>query len=244
MPIQKLSKPFLLSTTVVLFGLHMSSWVGEDASFRVQHVVVEGVEYFNEESVRSLAKEALGQRIFDVDLDPIQAKAEALPFVGQARVARLFPSTLEIAIVERQPIALLNKRELRPVDQTGFVLPREEARTALDLPVLSGVSTRVEGANTVVAEIGMPAVEFVNAVYGQYPLLYHQISEIYLNGRGELTMFLLERGTPVYLGNEGWLEKCERLQTVLHQISGRAEQPAALDLRFDHQVVTKGEVES
>src|SRR5262245_16389513 len=141
MPIQNLGKPFLLSTTVVLFGLHMSSWVGEDSSFRVQHVVVEGVEYLNAESVRSLAEEALGQRIFDVDLDPIQAKAEALPFVGQARVARLFPSTLEIAIVERQPIALLNKRELRPVDNTGFVLPRVEAGTGFDLPVLSGVAT-------------------------------------------------------------------------------------------------------
>src|SRR5512145_1006775 len=144
MGIQKLGKPFLLSTTIVLFGLHLSSWVGEDASFRVQHIVVEGVEYFNQESVRSLAKEALGKRIFDVDLDPIQAKAAALPFVGQARVARLFPSTLEIAIVERQPIALLNKKELRPVDGTGFVLPRLEAKTALDLPVLSGVATRVE----------------------------------------------------------------------------------------------------
>ena len=244
MPIQKLGKPFLLSTTVVLFGLHMSDWVSADGGFRVQHVVVEGVEYFNEESVRSLANEALGQRIFDVDLDPIQAKVEALPFVGQARVARIFPSTLEIAIVERQPIALLNKKDLRPVDNSGFVLPREGARTTFDLPVLSGVSTHVEGANTIVAEIGMPALEFVDAVYGQYPLLYHQISEFYLNGRGELTVFLLERGTPVYLGNDGWLEKCERLQTVLRQISGRPEKPAALDLRFDHQVVTKGEVES
>ena len=243
MVIQKLSKPFLLSTTVILFGLHMSSWVGEDSSFRVQHVVVEGVEFFNQESVRSLAQAAVGQRIFDVDLEPIQEKAEALPFVQQAQVARLFPSTLEITIVERRPVALLNKRDLRPVDQTGFVLPRPDAGARFDLPVLSGVPTRVEGNNIVVSETGMPVLEFIAAMGVQYPLLYHQVSEFNVGARGDLTMYLLHNATPAYLGREGWLEKCGRLQTVLRQISARPEKTAALDLRFDYQVVTKGEIE-
>ncbi len=242
MAMKKLGKPFLLSTTVILFGLHLSSWVGEDSSFRVQHVIIEGLEHFNEESVRSLGKEALGKRIFDVDLDPIQEKIAALPFVQQVQVARLFPSTLEIAIVERQPLALLNKKDLRPVDGDGFVLPRLETRTTFDLPILSGVPTRVEGANTLIAETGMPAITFVAAMYAQYQLLYHQVSEFSFDRRHRLTLYLLEGGAPVYFGNEGWLEKCGRLQTVLRQISARSEKTAAIDLRFDHQVVTKGEI--
>ncbi len=243
MAIQKLGKPFLLSTTVVLFGLHMSSWVGEDSSFRVQHVVVEGVEHFSKESVRSLGQGALGKRIFDVDLEPIQESVEALPFVQQALVARLFPSTLEITIVEREPIALLSKRELRPVDHTGFVLPRLEGPARFDLPVLSGVPTRVDGNNTVIAETGMPAIEFISALKMQYPLLYHQTSEFNFDSRGNSRLYLLQNGTPVYLGREDWLEKCERLQTVLRQVSSQPGRMAALDLRFDHQVVAKGEFE-
>lgn len=241
MTMQKAGKPFLLSTTLVLFGLHMSSWIGEDAGFRVRHIVVEGVEHYNAESVRSLAKEALGKRIFDVDLDPIQEKIEALPFVQQARVARLFPSTLEVAIVERQPLALLSKKELRPVDDSGLVLPRLEMSGRFDFPILSGVPVRMAGANTMVTETGMPVIAFISALHAQLPLLYHQVSEFNVNARGQLTLYLLQNGAPVYLGAEGWLEKCDRLQTVLRQMSLRAEKTAAIDLRFDHQVVTKGE---
>jgi hypothetical protein len=109
--------------------------------------------------------------------------------------------------------------------------------------VLSGVPTRAEGANTLVAETGMPALEFVSAMYAHSPVLYHQISEFSFDARGNLTLFLLTSGAPVYMGNETWLERCGRLQTVLRQISMRSEKTAAIDLRFDHQVVTKGEAE-
>jgi len=185
----------------------------------------------------------MGQRIFDVDLEPIQAKIEELPFVQQAHVARLFPATLEITVTERQPLALLSNKDLRPVDPTGFVLPRLEARANFDLPVLSGVLTRMEGNNVIIAETSMPAIEFISAVYAQYPVLYHQVSEFSFDARRQLTMFLLQQGTPVLLGEEGWLEKCERLQTVLRQMPVRSQKFAAIDLRFDHQVVTKGEAE-
>jgi hypothetical protein len=41
-----------------------------------------------------------------LDIDAARARVEALPWVKQATLTKLFPDTLDIAVVEREPFAL------------------------------------------------------------------------------------------------------------------------------------------
>jgi cell division protein FtsQ len=239
MNIQQLTKPFLFSTTLLLGGLHMSAWVSSDGAFRVQHLEVEGCQYSSESEVRAAAQALLGKRIFGVDLDSVQEAVAAMPYVMEARVSRVFPSTIQISVVEKQPFALLNDRGMLPVDAEGVLMPRLKAGAKLDLPIISGVRVARRGANARLPAGTLPLLEFMRALNEANTVLYQQISEFHVDGRMNLTLFLVRDGVPVYLGKEEWPEKCDRLQTVLKQIEMRAERVASLDLRFENQVVTK-----
>ncbi len=239
MTIRQLTKPFLFSTTLMLCGLHMSAWVGTDGAFRVQHLQVEGCQFSNENDVRATAKALLGKRIFGVDLDSVQERVASMPYVMEARVSRIFPSTVQITVVEKQPIALLNDRGMLPVDEEGTVMPRLKAGTKLDLPIVSGVRVARRNANTKLPEAALPLLQFMRALNETDAVLYQQVSEFHLDNKMNLTLFLMRQGVPVYLGKEEWPEKCDRLQTVLKQLEMRAERVASIDLRFENQVVTK-----
>lgn len=239
MTIKQLTKPFLFSTTLLLGGLHMSAWVGTDGAFRVQHVQVEGCQYSNESEVRAAAQALLGKRIFNVDLDSVQERVADMPYVLEARVARIFPSTVQIKVVEKQPIALLNDRGTLPVDEEGTLMPRLKAGTKLDVPIISGIHLARRSAHAKLPETALPLLEFMRELNKADAVLYQQVSEFHIDHKMNLTLFLMREGVPVYLGRQEWHEKCDRLQTVLKQLEMRAERVAAIDLRFENQVVTK-----
>lgn len=239
MNIQQLTKPFLFSSALVLGGLHMSAWVSNDGAFRVQHVEVEGCQYSSESEVRAAAQALLGKRIFGVDLDSVQERVAEMPYVMEARVSRAFPSTVQISVVEKQPFALLNDRGMLPVDVEGTMMPRLKAGAKLDLPVISGIHIAKRTTHAKLPERARPVLEFMREMNEANTLLYQQISEFHVDAKMNLTLFLMREGTPVYLGKEEWMEKCDRLQTVLKQLEMRAERVASIDLRFENQVVTK-----
>ncbi len=217
----------------------MSAWVSNDGAFRVQQVEVEGCQYSNESEVRAATKLLLGKRIFAVDLDSVQERIAEMPYVMEARVSRIFPSTVRVTLVEKQPMALLNDRGMLPVDETGLLMPRLKAGAKLDLPIISGLRIARRGANAKLPESAQPLLEFMRALNEANTVLYQQVSEFHVDGKMNLTLFLMREGVPVYLGKEEWSEKCDRLQTVLKQLEMRTERVASIDLRFENQVVTK-----
>lgn len=86
-------------TTVVAA---VTSWTG----FAVENVRITGQSETSEVDV--LEGLALGAfpSLLTLDLDSARERVEALPWVRQATLTKLFPDTLEIAIVEREPFAL------------------------------------------------------------------------------------------------------------------------------------------
>jgi cell division protein FtsQ len=85
---------------------------------------------------------------FSLDASRVKAAVEAEPRVESARVTKLFPNGLRIALVERRPVAtVLVESGGRPaaasVDRAGIVYAVAGAEEAASVPVLSGI--RFEG---------------------------------------------------------------------------------------------------
>lgn len=239
MNIQQLTKPFLFSTSILLGGLHMSAWVGKDGAFQVQNVRVEGCRFADEKAIRAIASELIGKRIFELESAPVEKRITQMPYVMRVHVARSFPSTIQITVMENAPVALLNSGGLLPIDAAGNVLPRLHAGFGLDLPIVSGIRAARSGETTKLPERAQGLLTFLRELREENNLLYEKISEFHVDGKMNLTVFLMRGGVPVYFGAEEWMKKCDRLQTVLKQLELRAERVAAIDLRFENQVVTK-----
>jgi cell division protein FtsQ len=87
-----------------------------------------------------------------LDLAKVRARLEAIPWVKEARLRKVFPSSLEIGLIPRHPAALLRRAELqapeaRPpqlrrdavylVDREGVELERAGDGAAAGLPLLT-----------------------------------------------------------------------------------------------------------
>jgi len=245
MAIKKYGKVFFFSTTFVLAGLQLGSWVGRDDGFRVQKIVVTGCKALTEPEVLAAAKVPMSRSIFDVEFAPIAQRVEALPFVQTVQVSRVFPSTIVIAVAERKPLALINHAGLWPIDAEGVILPRLQSRRRVndplsyDLPILSGPAFAKNVERKELMAANWRAIELLAELRSTNAMLYHSLSELNVNSKGQLTCYLMDGGVPVYLGADNWMEKCERLFIFLQHIKPAAGKFLAIDLRYENQIVTR-----
>lgn len=62
--------------------------------------------HVNEAMLAPLSKQVTGVGYFDIDVSALQQQVETLPWIKQATVRRIWPDTLAIHFIERQPVAV------------------------------------------------------------------------------------------------------------------------------------------
>lgn len=132
--------------------------------FRVELVAIEGASPDLADAVRARLGVKLPASSFDLDLDALRQKAEALDAVASAELAVRAGGTLQVTITERDP-ALIWRQDggLTLIDATGHRVAGLQSRTDRpDLPVVAG-----EGADAAAAE----ALEILDAAVPLLPRL-------------------------------------------------------------------------
>lgn len=79
------------------------------------------------------------------DIQALRAQVRGLAWVKDARIQKVFPSSLRIEVVERSPFALLESHGLALADESGAVMEKSVLPGEYDLPVISdedGFSSR------------------------------------------------------------------------------------------------------
>ena len=116
---------FVLTATFGGYGLSRSALLDLD------HVQVEGTERTAPDAVREASGLGLGEQLTDLDLAGARAGIAALPWVGEVHVARRWPATVVVRVVERVPVASVHTPDgIVVVDKAGRVLERVDAPPA------------------------------------------------------------------------------------------------------------------
>ena len=143
-------RALLLSALVIAVGF--SWWLARDfvlqsEPFRIDSedgvARVDGVAVITEEEVRLVFAKDIGSSLVSVDPTARLEELESIPWVRTARVARVWPNSIVVAIEEREPVAFLrveNSSAVRMIDAEGTILELRRA-AARQFPVLSGIST-------------------------------------------------------------------------------------------------------
>ncbi len=76
-------------------------------AFGVRAVEVSGTEELTGDQVRAIAAVEDGTPLVRLDTDEVAARVRQLPRVGSVEVRRSFPGTVEIAVSERTPVAVV-----------------------------------------------------------------------------------------------------------------------------------------
>jgi cell division protein FtsQ len=153
------------------------------------------------------------------DIDHIQEKIVALPWIDQARVARRWPSRISITVTEQVPAAVWG--DIGLLNTRGDLFVKDLRHAPAELPRLSGPDTRS-------ADVAKRYL----AVREQLIPLGLDVRRVHLDARGSWEM-TLGNGIEVRLGRRAVAERTDLfLDVVADIITGRAMEIEYVDMRY------------
>ena len=153
------------------------------------------------------------------DLDDIQDRIVAMPWIDQARVARRWPSRLSITVTEQVPAAIWGDSGL--LNTRGELFVSEARHVPAELPRLSGP----DDSSSIVAKRYLD-------VRDQLIPAGLDVRRVRLDARGSWEM-TLSNGIEVRLGRRNVPERTDLfLDVVANIITGRAADIDYVDMRY------------
>ncbi|MBL7013255.1 MAG: FtsQ-type POTRA domain-containing protein [Candidatus Marinimicrobia bacterium] len=239
--------------TIIRFGLAIFviglvwsaiSWVNFRGYIDVSHYSYKGYVQISRSEYMGLIDDITKQTPSEINLVEIQERIETHPYVRATRVSHRFPSTIEIEIVERVPLAVLNGDPMVFLDEECYVMPEVGNLADLNVPILSNYNPNPDlyptgdKANSVKVQ---ESIELLKKIQRDYGSLYQNISEMSLNTNDEFIIVLIDQPTKIRLGRNNIWTKLLVLREFELAIQGKRTLTdyAYLDMRYDNQVIAK-----
>ena len=231
--------------SVLAYTLHVAkSFLEHDARFRIAgsgDIQAVGLVEVTRAEMLPVFGEDIGRNIFFVPIVERRRQLEQIPWIQQATVMRLLPDQIRVAIVERQPVAFVRHgQQIGLVDANGVLLnmpPALLSKHHYSFPVLTGIDAgdplpsrkaRIELYQRMVGELDAG---------GQH--LSDQISEIDLTDPEDARVLMPEQGGDIlaHFGQDRFLDRYQRYKAHIAEWRQQYPKLAAVDLRYDQQVV-------
>jgi cell division protein FtsQ len=228
-------------TTACLLVRHS---LERDARFRIagtEEIQATGLTEVSRSEMMPVFGEDIGRNVFFVPIDQRRRALEQIPWIERATVMRVLPDQIRVAVVERQPVAFTRHGEqIGLVDANGVLLsmaPASMAKHHYSFPVLTGIDAG-DPADSRKARMDV-YLRMMAELDADGKHNSQQISEIDLTDPEDARVLMPEQGADVlaHFGEDHFLERYERYQA--HIADWRQQYPhlAAVDLRYDNQVV-------
>jgi len=229
-------------------GLHLgglavvalSAWGGyqyltHSERFTVRQVLVSGASAAPASQIKQVTDRSLGKNIFAADLEELQLKLEAQPWIRTATVKRRIPDALLIQVEERVPEVLVKMGgSLYLADGEGVLLDRFGPRYAdYDFPILTGLDRF--GRETLKRKISL-GTAFVNFLYRSRPALADQVSEVGLEADDSLEVRLNDGGAPLRVSPDSFELNLDNYLAVRNFITANYGDVQYVDLRWKDRI--------
>lgn len=150
-----------LCGAIYIWGGQALAWTGQQADrqaaamgFSLEQVHIRGATPAGQRAIMDELRLQRGQPLAFTNISALREQVESVGWVSEARVIRLLPDTLVIAVTERRPVAVWQSAgAVQVVDGQGLVIDGADAGRFPDLPLVVG-----EGAAEASAEL-IPLIE-------------------------------------------------------------------------------------
>jgi cell division septal protein FtsQ len=227
----------------LLVGVVVVGWAGsavlESSLLRVTEVVVRGGQYVDAADVKTVVDGIHGQNILTIDVDEHRQQLMASPWVADVSLWRVLPSTIEVRLVERTPMAVARfGPTLFLVDAAGVVIDAfGPAYHDFDLPIVDGLLRA--------SPDGRPAADPERVVLARAllhslettPDLLDRLSQIDVAGAHDAVVLLNDDPAWLHLGHEEFVERLSRYIEYADELRERIGPLDSVDMRFGQRII-------
>lgn len=227
---------------VVVAGLGYSgaAAIGEAETFQIKTVKVSGNSRTPTAEIMTALSGLQGTSIVTVDLDSWRSRLQETPWVRDATFHRALPSTLEIAVTEREPVGIGRvKDKLYVIDERGAVIADYGPQYAdLDLPIIDGLSASPGRDGT--GDEGRAALAArVIASLRTKPALAKRLSQIDVADAHNAAVIVNGDRAVIYVGEDRFLPRLESYLGLAAALRERVADIDYVDLRFDDRIYVR-----
>ena len=238
---RRVARISVMLTLVVYAGYRATDLMLNASVLAIDRLEVRGNERLSTGEVIALIGGLRGQNILTADLEAWRLRLIASPWVKDAALRKVVPSTVEIVVSERTPIGLGRIEErLYLVDGRGTLIDEHGPQYAeFDLPIVDGLAESVDnGRPTVDARRARLAVRVIEDV-GENPRLARRISQIDVSDPYDAVVILDGDPALLHLGDEQFLERLQSYIEMIATLRARVPDIDYVDLRFGERVYVR-----
>lgn len=233
---------------LTMLGIAVHDFLKHDPRFRIESasaIQILGNSEVTRPELLAVFGSDIGRNVFFVPLDERRAELEQLPWVEHATLMRLLPNQLRISIVERTPVAFVRRdKEIGLVDANGVLLNMTPALMAAhhySFPVVAGIEPK-EPLSTRAARMKIYQ-RFVADLDSGGEKVSDQLSEVDLSDPEDVKVLMPEQGSDIlaHFGEDNFLSRYKNYKAHLAEWRQQYPHLAAVDLRYEHQVVLEME---
>jgi cell division protein FtsQ len=226
---------------LMALGALMSTRLVGAKLLAVDRVVVQGHRRMSEAELDALKGSVRGQSLLLVDLQQFRARVLDSPWVASVSVRRLLPSTLEVHVVEREPLAIARLgQQLYLVDGSGVIIAQYGPQHAdFDLPIVDGMAPAGAGDGLAIDPARAQLVARFLGSLAARPELRRSVSQVDVSRDGNVAVLLDGDATLLYLGDDQFVERLRTYLEIRPTLAERMSDVDYVDLRYGQRVIVK-----
>jgi len=249
-PVSKLSRGLLAAGALVILSgfitcsVLLSRFLERDGRFRIagtEDIQATGLSEVTRAQILPVFGADIGKNVFFIHLADRRKELEQIPWVERAAVMRLLPDQIRVTVKERTPIAFAREgQQIDLVDANGVVLsmsPEAMTKHHYSFPVVTGIDPRDPAASRrarmAVYQRLIGDLDSTGQHYSE------QISEIDLTDPEDARVLMPEQGADIlaHFGDDQFMARYQRYRAHIAEWRQQYPRLAAVDLRYDNQVV-------
>ena len=227
---RKVGRVILVAALLAAAGAGLARFLA-GALFALKRFEISGNHRARTEDILKALEPWRSANLVLLDLSPVAAKLQSLPWTARVTLAKKFPDGLSVSLRERTPVALLREgTELFLLDVRGIpIAPYDSRSDHAEYVLVTGDRAALPEAVTLLETLRSKVPEYFSAL--------SEISELPDGGFGMMDS-LFRR--PVRVLGFDAPEKIDALLKARSLIESRRWEARAIDLRFADRIVLEG----
>jgi cell division protein FtsQ len=211
-------------------------------AFTVSTINISGNRKLSSGEVLALLQPLRGRNMLHLDLDEVRRTLMTSPWVADASLRREFPGKVDVAIVERHPVAIGRFDDgLFLIDERGSIVDEFGPNHAdFDLPLVDGLAQddSTKGGASVNPDNAALAIRLLASLQ-HHGDLAERISQIDVHDSRDAIVIFKGDVTFVHVGDDHFAERLRTYMELASALRERVGEIDAVDLRFGERVYVR-----